>query len=144
MFTYLLHKCFAALARYQPPLTFIVLAVADGLFGCWDELLVGTRPPPPPPPTMSRVWLLWTLTWKKNDDVINIIHSFYVALFFSLEQTHCAHVACDSEWVTVSFFFVARIIHIHGNGVLVALCGCCMAGATMHQVTVSLHSKPHR
>ena len=26
-------------------------------------------------------------------------------------------------------FFIARIINIHGSGVLVALCGCCMAGA---------------
>ena len=30
----------------------------------------------------------------------DIIHSFYIALFSALEQTHCAHVAChvsDSE-----------------------------------------------
>ena len=26
-----------------------------------------------------------------------IIHSFYIALFSALEQTQCAHVACDSE-----------------------------------------------
>ena len=26
-----------------------------------------------------------------------IIHSFYKALFSALEQTHCVHVACDSE-----------------------------------------------
>ena len=32
-----------------------------------------------------------------------IIHSFYKALFSALEQTHCAHVACDSEPVTLSF-----------------------------------------
>ena len=25
------------------------------------------------------------------------LHSFYIALFSALEQTHCAHVACDSE-----------------------------------------------
>ena len=35
--------------------------------------------------------------------IIIIIHSFYIALFSELEQTQCAHVACDSEWVTVSF-----------------------------------------
>ena len=29
--------------------------------------------------------------------IIVIIHSFYIALFSALEQTHCAHVACDSE-----------------------------------------------
>jgi len=33
-----------------------------------------------------------------------IIHSFYIALFSALEQTQCAHVACDSEWVTVSLY----------------------------------------
>ena len=26
-----------------------------------------------------------------------IIHSFYTALFSALEQTYCAHAACDSE-----------------------------------------------
>ena len=26
-----------------------------------------------------------------------IIHSFYTALFSALEQTHSAHVECDSE-----------------------------------------------
>ena len=50
---------------------------------------------------------------------IIIIHRFYVALFSSLEHTHCGHVSCDSEWVTVSFY-----------GVLTAFSGCCMAGAT--------------
>ena len=33
--------------------------------------------------------------------IIIIIHSFYIALFSALKQTHCAHVACDSEWVTI-------------------------------------------
>ena len=32
--------------------------------------------------------------------IVIIIHRFYTALFFVLEQTHCAHVACDSESVT--------------------------------------------
>ena len=27
-----------------------------------------------------------------------IIHRFYIALFSALEKTHCAHVACDSEF----------------------------------------------
>ena len=31
--------------------------------------------------------------------IIIIIHSFYIALSSALEQTHCAHVACDSEWI---------------------------------------------
>ena len=35
---------------------------------------------------------------------IIIIHSFYIALFSALEQTHCTYVACDSERVTVSFY----------------------------------------
>ena len=29
--------------------------------------------------------------------IIHIIHSFYIALLSALEQTHCTHVACDSE-----------------------------------------------
>ena len=29
--------------------------------------------------------------------IIIIIRSFYTALYSALEQTHCAHVACDSE-----------------------------------------------
>ena len=44
-------------------------------------------------------------------------------------------LACDSEWVTVSF--IAHIINIHRSCVLVALCGCCMAGATWN-VAVSV------
>ena len=89
--------------------------------------------------------------------VIIIIHGFYIALFSALEQTHCAHWhVIPNEWL---YPFIARIINIHGSGVLVVLCECCMAGATwnaavsaqvlctpfnMHQVTMSLHSKPHR
>ena len=38
-----------------------------------------------------------------HTSIIIIIHSFYIALFSALEQTHCAHVACDSEQVTLSF-----------------------------------------
>ena len=36
--------------------------------------------------------------------IIIIIHSFYLALFYALEQTQCADVACDSELVTVSLY----------------------------------------
>ena len=59
---------------------------------------------------------------------IIIIHSFYIALFSALEQTHCAdwHVILNE----CLYPFIARIINIHGSGVLVALCGCCTAGAT--------------
>ena len=39
---------------------------------------------------------------------------------------HMSHVIVN-EWL---YPFIARIINIHGSGVLVALCGCCMAGAT--------------
>ena len=54
--------------------------------------------------------------------IIIIIHSFYIALFSALEQTHCAHIACDSERVTVVYPFISRI-NIHGSGVMVALFG---------------------
>ena len=47
------------------------------------------------------------LNQKKPNDktyiIIIIIHSFYTALFSALEQTHRAHIACDSEWVTATF-----------------------------------------
>ena len=51
----------------------------------------------------------------------------YSALLFTLEQTHCALVACDSEWVTR---FTQLVLNIHCSGVLTALFGCYMAGAT--------------
>ena len=68
-----------------------------------------------------------------------------------------SHVILN-EWL---YPFIARIINIHRSGVLIALFGCCVAGAmtvkllpsrrkfcvyhsTMHPFTVSLHSKPHR
>ena len=61
-------------------------------------------------------------------DIIIITHSFYIALFSALEQTHCAHwqVILNERLQP----FIARIINIHRSGVLIALCGCCMAGAT--------------
>ena len=55
-----------------------------------------------------------------NIIIIMMIHSFYIVLFSALEQAHRAHVACDSEWVTASLF-IARIINIHGSGVLIAV-----------------------
>ena len=66
--------------------------------------------------------------------VVVVVIAFYIALFSAVEQTHCALSACDSEWVTVSFF-LTRILFfflliIHGSGILIALFGCCMAGAT--------------
>ena len=32
---------------------------------------------------------------------IIIVHSFYKALFSAVEHTHCTHVACDFERVTI-------------------------------------------
>ena len=76
-------------------------------------------------------------TWETNpasvvrySKVVNItiVHSFYIVLFSALEQTHCAHWhVILNEWLQ---HFIACIINIHGSGVLAALCGCCMAGAT--------------
>ena len=37
--------------------------------------------------------------------IIIIIDQFYTVLFSALEQTHCAHVACDSQWATTSYSF---------------------------------------
>ena len=55
--------------------------------------------------------------------IIIIIHSFRIALFSALEQTHCAHVACDSERVPVAAHFRARV-NVLGSGVMVALFSC--------------------
>ena len=53
--------------------------------------------------------------------------AFYIALFSALEQTHRAHWhVILNEWL---YPFIVRIINIHGSGVLIALFGCCMAGA---------------
>ena len=41
---------------------------------------------------------------------------FYIALFSALEQTHCALVACDSEWVTVAFYVEVALLSDHGLG----------------------------
>ena len=86
-----------------------------------------------------------------------VIHSF-CSLFSGLEQTHCVHVACDSEWdyilLQCIFLISTEVVYL-----LAALFGCFMAGATWNaavsgqvlrtpfnhpQFTVSLHSKPHR
>ena len=53
-----------------------------------------------------------------------------IALFSSLEQDRCVHVACGSEWMTVSSFFHSPLSNIHLSGVLTALFGCCVVGAT--------------
>ena len=48
-------------------------------------------------------------------DIIIITHSFYIALFSALEQTHCAHwhVILNERLQP----FIARIINIHRSGV---------------------------
>ena len=37
--------------------------------------------------------------------LIVVIDRFHIALFSALEQTNCAHLARDSEWVTTSFYW---------------------------------------
>ena len=36
----------------------------------------------------------------------------YIARFSALEQTHCAHVACDSEWVTAYVHMHVCVLHV--------------------------------
>ena len=76
---------------------------------------------------------------------------FYIALFSALKQTHCAFVACDSKWVTVTFYSTFL------SGVPTMLFGFYMAGATwncchfsmfcVHHIArhhfMSLHAKLH-
>ena len=54
-------------------------------------------------------------------------YCFYTVLFSALERTRCARIACDSERVTS---LLQRVLHIHRSGVLTALFGCYLAGAT--------------
>ena len=62
----------------------------------------------------------WGMNFKKQKNfiIIIIIHSFYIALFSALKQTHCAH------WHMILNeclkLFIVRIINIHGSGVLTA------------------------
>jgi len=39
---------------------------------------------------------------KQSVNVVAVAR-FYTVLFFALKQTHCAHVARDSDWVSVAF-----------------------------------------
>ena len=45
------------------------------------------------------------------------VHCFYIALFSTLEQTDCAHVACDSECVTsffiTCFWISTEVVYLH-------------------------------
>ena len=60
---------------------------------------------------------------------------FYIALFSALEQTHCSHVACDSDFFFpfflfffFSFFFFLKARSL--SSAMTALFGCYTAGAT--------------
>ena len=53
---------------------------------------------------------------------------FHIALFSALKQTPCAHVAFETEWVTV--FIYSAFFNINRGSVLITLFGCYVAGAT--------------
>ena len=55
-----------------------------------------------------------------------IVFIWRCSLLSSRLTAHMSHVILN-EWL---YPFIARIINIHGSGVLVALCECYMAGAT--------------
>ena len=81
--------------------------------------------------------LLWA--WRELRRYIMIIADrFYIVLFSALEQTHCTHVACDSEWMTVSFY--SAFFNIHQSDVVAAIFGCCMAGATWNRCRIGASS----
>ena len=56
--------------------------------------------------------------------VIVVVDRFCIAVFSTLEQTHCAYVRCDSKWVTS---FLRCTLNIHPRDVLTALFGSYMA-----------------
>ena len=59
---------------------------------------------------------VWCGMFHALSYLINIvIGRFYTSLFCTLEQTPCAHAACDSERVTVSFIYNA-FFNIHRSG----------------------------
>ena len=53
-------------------------------------------------PSMSRHCLKMNLAGLCRPAVV--VDRFYISVFSALEQTHCALVACDSNWVTVAFY----------------------------------------
>ena len=65
-----------------------------------------------------------------------------IVLFPASENTHCALVVCDTEWVTAAlhsaFWTAAKVVTV-----LPSWCKFCVHHTTMHQFTVSLYSKPH-
>ena len=72
------------------------------------------------------------------------VECFYKALFSTLEQTHCALVACDSKWVAVAFY--SAFLNFHKGGVFTVLFACYMAAAisarsvyTIQPCTMSHH-----
>ena len=71
----------------------------------------------------------WKPTWWKPTWQGCLKDHFYMVLFSAFEQTHCCLVACDSKWVTT---FLQRALNIHQSGVVAALFGCYMAGATQN------------
>ena len=63
----------------------------------------------------------------------------FIYQFSALEQSHCAHVACGSKWMTILWHHLS----IRWKGVLTALFGCYMAYATWnccHIGTCSVHT----
>ena len=60
---------------------------------------------------------------RSNNSIIMIIDRLYIALFADLTQTHCAHIARDSDSETESFY--RTLFNIHRRGVPSALFGCC-------------------
>ena len=64
-----------------------------------------------------------------NDKSCNLERLFYTALFTALEQTHCL-LSKQSHVTPKLSVYRVRVLNIHGSGVLRALCGCNMAGAT--------------
>jgi len=63
----------------------------------------------------TSVWTvaLCTVCCVKRSLIIITMDCFYTAVFSALVQTHYTQVACDSEWVTVSF--TECIFYLHWN-----------------------------
>ena len=95
-----------------------------------------------------------------------ITDRFHTVIFSALEQTRCAHVARDSDWMTVFFYrpflllFLKKIKERNSRNwctdssiwLLNGWCHVklplsrrtfCLHHTTMHQFTESFHSKPH-
>ena len=83
-----------ALLSLQPVRLLLAFALRDKRRSSWIVLSLSALYSP-----QANVCVLLAQRQDYGQSKMNVImiHRFYIALCSALEQTHCAHVACDSE-----------------------------------------------